>query len=261
MTRKVALALYVIDDLTNDPIPRGRIQASIAGMAPPIYKEDGWLCFMDLPEGSYTVFLEGAVYQKNELEIYIGGDGPTDAGISKNSGAGCPVITVRMMPGPSYRMPDNAVCIFGQAAPGSEVRAVFKPAGTPLKLLYDYKEGLLIRIFSSEMKSLDGRSFSMDEKEIFSVRQTIDEDERIYLMDRELKGSYKKGKARIYLAGKTRADEKGNFYLVSRCFGRGLTRCVIEVPEAELGPMEIEALPGEKICVANRLMEPLKEEK
>ena len=238
--RSVAFVLYVIDDLTNLPIARGQLRAHIPGMEPPVYKEGGWICFLDLPAGSYTAVVEGPAYQRQWVTAEVKGNAGEE---------GCPVITVRMMPGMSYRLPQNAVCLFGQALPGGCVRAFFKPEGNVIKLLYDYEKGKLIRIFSTEMKSLDGRSFCLDEKEFFTVLQTVDENERIYLMDRELSKPYKRGTASLCLAGRTAADKNGDFWLVSRCCGRGNIACTVDIPGSGLSPQTLTISPGAKIRV------------
>ena len=129
------------------------------------------------------------------------------------------------------------------------MRALFKPEGNVIKLLYDYEKGKLIRIFSTEMKSLDGRSFCLDEKEFFTVLQTVDENERIYLMDRELSKPYKRGTASLCLAGRIAADKNGDFWLVSRCFGRGNIACTVDIPGSGLSPQTLTISPGAKIRV------------
>ena len=161
-----------------------------------------------------------------------------------------------MMPGPLYRLPDNAVSIKGNALPGSRVRAVFKPESNPLKLLYDYKDGEIIRIFSQEIKAMDGRSFTINDKENFTIIQTLDLEERAYLMDRELKSSYKKGSSRIYLVEETLAKENGAFFMTARCFGRGATCCRIEMEGSGYAPVEIKIKPGEKVLSLIHISEP-----
>lgn len=234
---RVAFVLSAVDDLTNRQIGHERIRALIPGYPPPIYKSDGWICFTGLLEGEYTVILTGSLYQTKTIKVQVTDrkDGP------------CPVMTVRMMPGPGYPLPKNCVSIAGKAVPGSSIRAVFKPEGSALKLLYNYESGRIIRLFSQDMKVLDGRCFVIGDREYFTITETLDENERVYMMDRELEKSYKKGTSKIYLTGQATADEKGDFYMAVRCFGRGKTRCRIGMNEGEQDPLEISIKPGDRV--------------
>lgn len=234
---RVAFVLSAVDDLTNYQIGHDRIRASIPGYPPPIYKSDGWICFIGLLEGEYTVIITGGLYQTKTIKVQV----------TERKDAPCPVITVRMTPAPGYLLPPNCASIAGKAVSGSCIRAVFKPEGSALKLLYNYESGRIIRLFSQDMKVLDGRCFVIGDREYFTITETLDENERVYIMDRELENFYEKGTSKIYLTGQVTTDKKGDFYMAVRCFGRGKTHCLIGMSQGEQDPLEIIINPGDRV--------------
>lgn len=107
--RRAAFVLYVIDELTNQPVKKGCVRAAVQGSAVPIYKPDGWICFMDMEAGEYVVSLEGAFYQKQTILVTVGENG-------------LPTITVRMMPSRLYTLPADTVSVYGKALPTAGYR-------------------------------------------------------------------------------------------------------------------------------------------
>lgn len=215
-TRKASLVFYVLDDFTGRPVPEKCVFVQIPGMKAPIRKNEGYYVFMDLEDGDYTVYINGDQYCQTVLE---------DVKVREDQE--CPVITVRMMPGPRYRLPQDTARITGEAKPYSFVCAIFKPESGMQKLLYDYDGGQLIRIFTSDTKSLDGRSFCIQNKEFFTIRNTINQEERVYLMDHELKNTYKRGKTKLYSVLWTQADEDGKFFLAIYGIGENGLECSV----------------------------------
>lgn len=215
-TRKASLIFYVLDDFTGIPVPEKRVFVRIPGMKAPIRKNDGYYVFMDLEDGDYTVHISGDLYCQTVLE---------DVRVSEEQE--CPVITVRLMPGPSYRLPQNTARIIGEAAPYSFICAVFKQENATQKLLYDYDGGQLIRIFSSDAKPLDGKSFCVQNKEFFTIINTLDNDERVYQMDHELEGAYKRGATKLYSVLWAQADENGKFFMAIYDIGKDGLECSV----------------------------------
>lgn len=200
INRKAAFALEVIDDLKNIPVKAGSVSVRLSGGQIPIVKADGYYVFMDLEPGKYTVCLFGAIYQPAQVEIAVDG-GP------------CPVVAVRVMPGQKYPLPHGGTRLMGNTVPGSEVRLVYSCSLRPLKLLYDYEGGPLIRIFTPSVQLLDGRELCIDNREFFKIIQTVDSDARIYLMDQALHGAYKKGEAGLSYVTRVKANERGWYFM------------------------------------------------
>lgn len=213
-TSKASLVLYVLDDFTGISIPEKRVFVRIPGKKAPIIKKDGYYVFTDLEDGDYTVYISGDLYCQAMLK---------DVKVREDQK--CPVITVRVMPGPGYQLPQNTARILGEAAPYSFVCAVFKPESGMQKLLCDYDGGQLIRLFSSDTKSLDGRSFCVQNKEFFTIQNTVNREECVYLMDHELKNTYKRGETKLYSVLWAQANENGKFFLAIYGVGEGGLEC------------------------------------
>lgn len=198
--RKVSLVLQIIDDLKNLPVRPGLVKVRLADGRRSLARKDGYFIFMDLAPGSYTICISGYVYQPVQLEVTLDG-GP------------CPVMAVRVMPGQTYPLPHGGTRLMGNTVPGSEVQLVYSCSLRPLKLLYDYEGGSLIRIFTPSAQLLDGRELCIDQKEFFKIIQTVDGDEKLYLMDKALNGSYKKGEARLSYVTRVKANGRGWYFM------------------------------------------------
>lgn len=198
---RASLAFYIIDDFTNMPVKVGRIFVHIPNVPAPVRKDDGYYVFIDLEEGEYTVHFFSDIYCQMTLEK-----------VRVRYDQTCPVLTVRMMPGISYHLPRNAARVEGMAPPNSLIWAAFQTNDGRLKLLYDYNGGNIIRIFAGEDKSLEGRSFWIQEKEFFKIVQTLDSNERAYLLDHELKNKYARNTSRLIPVSWTQSDDHGRFF-------------------------------------------------
>lgn len=215
--RVVSFVLYVIDDLTNRPVARGQVRAFSESepLCRPVYKDGGWICFVNMPEGCHRITLDGKLYEKQCITV----DTRENMKKENKSLSECPVITVRMQPGNNYPIPENCACIIGSAQPESLVWAVFKPHGNPIRLLEDYNGGRQIRLFFTEIKHPEGCSFAINEQGFFTIIGTIDGEAGLYMIDRELAEACKKGSTVIWPAARTQADVYGRFRFVFKCLG------------------------------------------
>ena len=236
--RKAAFVLQVIDDFKNTPVKAGLVSVMLEDGRRPIQTAEGYFVFMDLLPGIYRVCLNGPIYQPLWIELEAGA-------------APCPVAAVRMLPGSTYPLPEGSCRISGTCAPGACVRLTYTWPDRPLKLLFDYEGGPVIRIFSPSAAALDGRELCISGKEFFTIRQTLDMEDRVYLMDKPLKGSYKKGAAMISYTSSVHADDQGNFFMaVQNSSGKSLNG-VIGIPGKKKTEKAVELTGGQQLLLRN----------
>lgn len=247
--RKAAFVLNVIDDFENTPVKPGQVTVKLEDGRRPIQKADGYFVFMDLQPGKYRIHLSGPMYQPVWTEL-------------ETDGRCCMVAAVRMLPGKAYPLSGGSCRITGNTAPGAFVRFIYTRAQGPLKLLYDYEDGTIIRIFSTMAAALDGRMLCISDnenpaeckrsaagKEFFTIRQTLDTEERVYLMDRALSSSYKKGTAHISYTTQVQADEYGEFFMAVANSGDGKLKGILEIPGKEISQKVVELDGGQQLKV------------
>lgn len=232
--RKASLVLQIIDDFKNLPVRRDLVKVRLADGRRPLARADGYFIFMDLLPGIYTISISGYVYQPVQMAVVLDG-GP------------CPVIPVRVMPGRAYPLPRGGIRLMGNTVPGSEVQFVYSCTSRPLKLLYDYEGGTMIRLFTPTTKLLDGRELCIDQKEFFKIIQTVDGDAKIYRMDRVLSDTYKKGAAHLSYVTRVKADARGWFFMALPNHG-GLEG-FIEIPQKAGSRRELMLDDGEDVEV------------
>ena len=145
--RTVSLVVTLIDDLTGRVITGSNARAWIDNERPPIKKAEGWSVFLNLPEGEYTVFAEGGVYNKKACVCNINKEGYTD-------------LKIRLTPNRVYRLPGGTSVIRGEAPSGSAVIAYPSDKSAAYKLLSNVKNGAeSIGIFHPENIDIGGKLF------------------------------------------------------------------------------------------------------
>lgn len=249
LVRKVSVVLCLLDDLTDQPIATGQVHVTVSGRAKPVYKEGGWVCLLDLPDGEHHIHLEGHRYQ------------PKDICLCTQRKEDTVVLTVRMMPNAIYPLPPDAISLSGQVSPGQTVRLIMEQEGSTFKLLQDYQGGRVVHIFSAANIGMDGRTLCFDNAQPFLIHMTVDEVQHTYVMDRELTGIYRKGRTMIGVVNETTADETGKFFFPIRLLHRGYTRKMpklqaqVQVLEGGWAVQKLELQVGER-----RTLEMVKEE-
>lgn len=219
LKRRASLIFYVLDDFTGHPAPAGGVcltikrQAGAAEKAEPasaflqvgsdrllIRKDDGYFIFMNLEKGSYEVSITGNYFYEKKIRV----DLPEENKFSD-------VIPVRMAPNRHYPFPVSAVCLEGYGQPCTRLQLLIRQEGKEFKLLSDYNGGKMIQLFSLEKKELEGRRFLIDDKEYFTVEQTLDKEKQLYRLKEPLNGFYKKNESGVVPVMETDTDEKGYF--------------------------------------------------
>ena len=102
-TKKLSLAVYLIDDYTERGIA-GNLDVSIKGRsAIPIRNPSGYYLFLDLPVGIHTVQVKGGEYFFDQEEVVRLVD------LDELN----PVVNIYLKPAPSYPFPSTSTLIRG----------------------------------------------------------------------------------------------------------------------------------------------------
>lgn len=238
--RKLFVVLYLLDDITDRPITKGQVSVRLEEQVKPIYKEDGWICLMDLPDGEHCFRLEGALYQPKTIHICTDQQKDTL------------VLTVRMIPSEIYQLPPDVIRVSGYVYPGQIVRLITRQEGSGLKLLQTYQGDRVLHLFSSSNTCMEGRSLCMDSGKPFMICAQVDEAQHIYLMDHPLDANYRKGYANIGVVHEVQADAQGHFFFPVRLLQRGYarrttkTQCEVQVLDGGWMPQTVELQMGER---------------
>lgn len=238
--RRLSVVLYLLDDITDRPIMKGKVSVRLAEQIKSIYKEDGWICLMDLPDGEHYFQLEGVLYQPKIIHIYTDQQKDTL------------VLTVRMIPSEIYQLPPDVICVSGYVHPGQTVRLTTRQEGSGMKLLQSYQGGEVLHLFSSSNTCIEGRMLCMDDGEPFMIYAQVDEMQHTYLMDHPLDANYRKGYANIGIVHEVQADAQGHFFFPVRLLQRGYARrttkaqCEVQVLGGGWMPQAVELQMGER---------------
>ena len=102
-TRKLSLAIYLIDDYTSRGIVNNLDVSIKDSNVKAIRNPSGYYLFSDLPDDNYTVQVNGGEYYFDEEEA-VRSDGLDQLN---------PVIDITLSPAPSYHFPSTATLIRG----------------------------------------------------------------------------------------------------------------------------------------------------
>ncbi len=103
-TRRLSLAVYLIDDYTSRKIV-GNLDVSIKDHnIKPIRNPGGYYLFFDLPDDNYTVQVKGGEYYFDEEREAVRQDDLDELN---------PVVDIVLKPAPPYHFPSNATLIRG----------------------------------------------------------------------------------------------------------------------------------------------------
>ena len=144
LVRRLSLAVLLTDEVTGRA-PAGSFQVLLKERRPeqrrgqePIRNQSGFFCFLDIPDGNYTIVVEpGAESRLYSLRPAGGGPGSTDRVARSPCPCGPlePVVELTLSPTPSYRFSSNATLVRGTVlnngippAPGAVVRCLYQRA-------------------------------------------------------------------------------------------------------------------------------------
>jgi hypothetical protein len=211
-TRKVSLVVMAIDDFTGKPILGSNVRVYIEGAAKAIKKNDGYHVFVNLDSPMVTVCAEGGQYNPRSIECSL-----------TASKGQYTLLKLRMIPNRSYPIPLNTTCIEGKAAPKSLIRIYCHDSASAFKLLYDYKkepsnENRAIFIFHPEDMDMEGKLLHITDsdgknQELLRIAGVADKENKKYLLEKELSGSYKKIGTSLFSVYETAADKNGSFFM------------------------------------------------
>ena len=238
--RTVSLVVTLIDDLTGRVITGSNARAWIESERPPIKKAEGWSVFLNLPEGEYTVFAEGGVYNKKACVCTIGKDGYTD-------------LKIRLTPNRVYRLPGGTSVIRGKASPESAVIVYPTDKAAGYKLLSDVrKDDRSIGIFHPDNIDIEGKLFyimgedcSGEFLRVGAPLPELPEKKPEYKLWETAKASYQKIGTLVFPVSEAMADSSGEFFIPIAPITNMPEKGCVFVCESEQARVEITLGRGE----------------
>lgn len=245
LTRRVAVAVQVLDDLTDQVLSGSAVQVRAVGLpARPIRKSDGYFVFTTDHGPIRQIAVESLFYKTEVVALEPGTLLP-----------GHPVLKVRLKPNRRYTAAEPITGLEGRAEPGAEIRVIDLSHPQPLKLLYDYvprgrEAAREIKLFDPEKKDLSGRMLAMlhkeqKEPEVFQVLETADREQGLCYLRRPLGRAYKKAGATVVPVHAARADERGEYFLFLPGLAEGRPgRCLVQAIGEKAVRIERDLTPG-----------------
>lgn len=201
----VSLGVFVVDDLTGNPVTGSNARVWIDNNRPPIKKGDGWFVFTDLENKEYTVNAEGGFYNKTSINC-----------VADDSGT--KTVTIRLSPTRSYPVPEGMLRVEGKAEPFAEITVCVADRNISCKLLSDAEQNSSeLMIYHTDNAVLDGclfRLISDDTEEDISITGSLSDDKRKYGLMSPLREFHPRTGSILYPLCKTKTDKNGLFFLV-----------------------------------------------
>lgn len=221
---RVAVAVLVLDDFTDQVLKGPAIEVSVPGMiGKPIRKSDGYFVFTTEHGPIRQIEVRSMFYVREIVDVDLTRLNPLQ-----------PVVRIRLKPNRRYGMAGSATCLEGRAEPGSEIRLIYGNHPYPLRLLYDYhNEQRVIHLFDPEKRELSGKVLAIQgkeypEPEIFRILEMTDREQGVCLIDRNLKKDYKKIGAVVHPVFMTHADEQGDYCLFLKDLNEKEEICTVQ---------------------------------
>ncbi len=203
----VSLGVFVVDDLTGNPVIGSNVRVWIDHQKPPIKKGDGWFVFTDLACQSYTIHAEGGFYQKTSLDYSV-------------SDSMTKTVTIRLTPSRNYPVPEGMLRVEGKADPFAEITVCLPDKNSSCKLLTDAeKNSSELMIYHTDLAVLDGccyRLVSDGFEEDITIANSLSENHKQYRLTDPLREFHPRTGSVLFPLKKTRADQNGSFFLVIR---------------------------------------------
>jgi hypothetical protein len=142
LVRRLSLAISLTDDFTG-AAPDGTFQILLRERRAeqrrgqePIRNNSGFFCFLDVPDGNYTILLEPGsearvFYLRPEAGNAWSADFTRTVALPRPNPL-APVVPLTLTPNPSYRFPANATLVRGRAS-----RAAGPVAGAVVRASYE----------------------------------------------------------------------------------------------------------------------------
>jgi len=155
-TKKLSLAINLIDDYTSSGVVNNLDVLIKDHNVKPIRNPSGYYLFLDLPDDKYTVEIKGGEYYFNEDKEAVRPDNLDELN---------PVIDITLKPAPSYHFPSNATLIRGHLVDmegGGIPGAVLKIKGFDAKTRTNDKGEFVIYfkgLKKNDVITVDGKMF------------------------------------------------------------------------------------------------------
>lgn len=227
--RRASLILVMIDDFTDRNITDSALSIQADNGQRPIKKENGVYIFINMPQGSAGICVEGFYYRKKRIEVFVK---------EGQEGVICPV---RMTPNRQYPIPADTCCLEGRAEPGQMLKFYRRNEPKPWKLLKNYEQEAFIEIFTGG-PAAEYRVLYLEEKgERGEFFETKEADGQKYRLESPLTSAYKKIGTKIYPVYSVTADEQGEFFLPIAGAFTGETELCCYVGEGTKKIVSVEA--------------------
>lgn len=208
MRNVVSIVLVPIDDFTDEVIIDKAVDIKIEGnsMKRPIKKQEGFFVFTNINEKNIAITIKSYYYNSAKLEVDI-------EKLNKLN----PVVKVRLKPNSKYKFPKGITCINGKTEPNTSIKIIYRCKNNLFMLFEDnVREDSKLKIYNPLNIDLEGKSFligekSKKEKEEFNIIE-FNEESSMYLLDQQLKKSYKKEVCEILKIDHIDVFEDGKFF-------------------------------------------------
>lgn len=218
--KRISFCIELKDAFTNRSIEAEDIRVYVNGKPPFLQKERRYYIFQDVPTDTIKVDITSNFYEDRHCVLCLTEYTDQNLPISAQRGDirnlfGIPFILILLYPGIGYPLPVGYKRIEYKGKPWEEIR-VIKDRKSAFLLAADYCGGKTMHIVMSEKQEIEGiclriESIKGEGYEDFSL--TEQKDSFLYIMNKSLKGEYKKG-SRIYELYCTKTDEKGRAVLI-----------------------------------------------
>ena len=224
MRNVVSIVLVPIDDFTDEVIIDKAVDIKIEGnsMKRPIKKQDGFFVFTNINEKNIAITIKSYYYNSAKLEVDI-------EKLNKLN----PVVKVRLKPNSKYKFPKGITCINGKTEPNTSIKIIYRCKNNLFMLFEDnVREDSKLKIYNPLNIDLEGKSFligekSKKEKEEFNIIE-FNVESSMYLLDQQLKKSYKKEVCEILKIDHIDVFEDGKFFFPLKNFTYEQSEIVIE---------------------------------
>lgn len=238
MRNVVSIVLVPIDDFTDEVIIDKAIDIKIEGndMKRPIKKKEGFFVFTNINEKNIVITIKSYSFNPAKLEIDI-------EKLNKLN----PVVKVRLKPNSEYKLPKGITCLNGKTEPNTTLKIIYRCKNNLFMLFEDNVKGdSKLKIYNPLNIDLEGKSFfigekSNKEKEEFNIID-FNEENNMYLLDRQLKKSYKKEVCEILKIDYIDVFEDGRFFFLLKNFTHEQSEIIIEKEDGK--KKDIKLMPG-----------------
>lgn len=200
--RRVAAVIQFIDTVTQSPVSGSSMYIQIRQKSPILWKEDGYVVIMDQPGvDSLDISVSGGRFSPARFHMEVLRDAPAQ------------ICYVHLLPASGYPFTREMAVIRGDCPPEGLYAVRMADAGR-YRLMEDLAGGEnRIRLWGNESFS-PGQQLLLNEGQQCEPVMLLADDEESeygYHIRGQIKGSWKRGKTKIYSAIRISPDDNGSF--------------------------------------------------